>query len=84
MSDRVKDQQVNKDFGMYVRRARHEKGYTQKEVASMLGISYSFYNFIERGLRNISLELAVNICRLLGADISEFMKTQSQSNNTDN
>ncbi len=40
---------------------RKEKGVTQKQVASDLGISRSFYGLIETGRRDPSLGLAMEL-----------------------
>lgn len=62
------------EFGAFVKKAREEKGLYQYEVADMLGVSRSYYTFIEAGKREIYFSLAVNICRVLNLDISDFMK----------
>lgn len=53
------------DFGMRVRVIRKNKGWTQAELARRLGISASFLAHVERGVRPASLELLVEMCRVL-------------------
>ena len=63
------------EFGAYVRAAREKQGLYQYEVADMLGVSRSYYTYIEAGTREIYFSLAVNICRVLNLDMSDFMKS---------
>ena len=65
---------ISAEFGTFVREARERKGLYQADVAEKLGVSRSYYAFIEAGKRDIYFSLAVNICRVLDLDISEFMK----------
>ena len=65
---------VTVEFGAFIKKTREEKGLYQYEVADMLGVSRSYYTFIEAGKREIYFSLAVNICRVLNLDISDFMK----------
>ena len=50
------------------------KGLLQADVAEKLGVSRSYYGHIESGNREINFTLAINICRVLNLDISDFMK----------
>lgn len=43
---------------------RKERNMTQQDVAKMLGISRSFYGFIETGLRNPTYGLAKRIAAI--------------------
>lgn len=42
---------------------RKEKGVSQKEVASALGISLSAYSNYEQGIREPNIEMIIAICR---------------------
>ena len=65
---------ISAEFGTFVREARERQGLYQADVAEQIGVSRSYYAFIEAGKRDIYFSLAVNICRVLDLDISEFMK----------
>ena len=65
---------VSNEFGQFIREAREAKGLYQADIAEQLGVSRSYYTLIEAGEREIYFSLAVNICRVLNLDISEFMK----------
>lgn len=45
--------------------AREEAGLTQAEIASILGISNSFYSQLENGKRRLSLKMALDIAAIL-------------------
>ena len=70
----IDKEKISVEFGTFVREARERKGLYQADVAEKLGVSRSYYAFIEAGKRDIYFSLAVNICRVLDLDISEFMK----------
>ena len=65
---------VSKEFGQFIREAREAKGLYQADIAEQLGVSRSYYTHIEAGDREIYFTLAINICRVLDLDVSEFMK----------
>ena len=45
---------------------RISKGFTQKDVANMLGISTSHYACIEQGTHNPSTKLIKTFCKVFG------------------
>lgn len=45
---------------------RTSKGFTQKDVAEMLGISTSHYACIEQGTHNPSTKLIKTFCKVFG------------------
>jgi len=57
----------------YVRTARKKKGLKQREVASKIGISRSYYATVETRLRIPSLKVAVAIAELLDIDVKFFL-----------
>ena len=52
---------VKTAFGKRLRQLRTQRGWSQEELASHVGLDRSYVGGVERGERNISLE---NICRL--------------------
>lgn len=64
----------NVDFGHLVKDARLKMGLTQEEVAWKAGISQVYYCYLEKGKRNIDLELALKLCDILTIDIQDFAK----------
>lgn len=55
-----------------LKEARLKKGLTQKDLASSLGISRTFYNQIENGERSPEFNKAVEISNFLKLDIREW------------
>jgi len=70
----VSKEKISEEFGLFIREARERKGLYQADVAEQLGVSRVYYTYIETGKRDIYFTLAVNICRVLDLDISEFVK----------
>jgi transcriptional regulator with XRE-family HTH domain len=69
----IDKEKISVEFGTFVREARERKGLYQADVAEKLGVSRSYYAFIEGGQRDIYLTLAVNLCRVLDLNINDFM-----------
>jgi transcriptional regulator with XRE-family HTH domain len=62
-------------FGKFIRDGRERKDLFQSDVAELLGISQPFYSMIERGERQVDFVLALEICKVLGLDINDFIRT---------
>jgi len=56
-------------IGNLIRDARKHRGYTQTELADLLGTSQSAVNRIERGHQNLSLEMLARIGEALDSEI---------------
>ncbi len=56
-------------IGRLIRDARQHRGYTQSELADLLGSSQSAVNRIERGHQNLSLEMLARIGEALDSEI---------------
>ena len=70
----IDKEQISVEFGTFIREAREQKGLYQADVADKIGVSRSYYAFIENGKRDIYFTLAVNLCRVLDLNINDFMK----------
>lgn len=59
---------------MYInlKKIRTEKGCTQKELASHLGIDVPFYSRKENGKKSMKLEEAISIAKFLGVSLDEL------------
>jgi UDP-N-acetylglucosamine 1-carboxyvinyltransferase len=55
--------------GMLIRNARKNRGWTQAQLAEMLGTSQSAINRIEQGNQNLSLDLLTRISEALDSEI---------------
>ena len=61
-------------FGKRVRELRKERGLSQVELASKVGIDRSYMGFLERGERNPSLEMIAKIAEALSVTPDELLK----------
>lgn len=68
------NEKIAVEFGNFVREAREKQGLYQFEVAQQLGVSRSYYCYIETGSREIYFSLALKICNVLKLDFNEFLK----------
>lgn len=57
-----------------IKAKRLECGLTQKELADKVGVDQSMICQIERGTKNPTLALSVEIAAALGCDVCEFTK----------
>lgn len=74
----LNNEQAYKRFGAFIRAARERKGYTQVEVAELLGVSGSYYAYMETGQRKATLPMALNICTILDADLNDFINVSAR------
>ncbi|WP_157833508.1 helix-turn-helix domain-containing protein [Desulfotruncus alcoholivorax] len=57
---------IKKIVGKNIRYYRIQQGFSQKEVASLVGITPSYWGYLERGQKNPSIELVAIIAEILG------------------
>ena len=78
MTENLK-KKTNKSVGKNIRALRHQRGWSQEDVANRLGISIPAFSKIETGVTDINLSrleqianiYEVNVVNLLSADIEE-------------
>lgn len=70
---KIDNNECLKEFGSYIKEARNWRNVTQTEVAQQLGISQTYYSYIENGQREVDLVLAVRICQELRLDMRDFI-----------
>lgn len=58
---------------------RQQFNYSQQEIADYLGVSRVAYSHYERNNRQLSLEMAVKLCKLYHIDISELINEKTVS-----
>ena len=61
-------------IGYRMRQERKNKNITQQELAHRLGISYSYYNNIEKGNRSCPIEVLIGICREFGISADRILR----------
>lgn len=69
---------IAQEFGSFIRTARESKGLYQADIAEKIGVSRGYYAHIEGGTRDISLTLAVKICRALDLKLDDFVECSMQ------
>ena len=62
----------------WLREARLEKGMTMKELGEKVGLSESYYCYIEKGQRqrNLELDLAGRLSRELGLSLKQILQEE--------
>lgn len=61
-------------IGENIRRLREEKGMSQAYAAEKAGISQAMLCQIERGTKNPSLQVSLEIAKLLGCTIEDIVR----------
>lgn len=61
-------------LGLQIREKRKSMGFTQESLALESGIDRSYIGGVERGERNISFLMLVNIAKCLSCDIASLTK----------
>ena len=67
-----RDDRFRRYFGECVRETRKRQDRKQKEIAEKVGITQSYFSYIEKGMREVSLTLGLNIADELGLDVCEI------------
>lgn len=63
---------MKNDYLKIIRDLREDHDFTQSYVASKLGISQRAYSHYESGDRKISLEMAMELAKLLDVDMNQL------------
>ncbi len=81
--NRNQDANIDKvNFGLYVKKHRELKGYTQQELAEKLGLTPKSISFIERGINYPSQENLFRLAVLLDLSLDEFVFGYSRFSKT--
>ena len=70
--------EVRKQFCSFIYEGRLKKQLYQGEIAEQLGITQANYSQIENGVREPSLTVILNICRILELDFNDFLMNVSK------
>ncbi|WPU92335.1 helix-turn-helix transcriptional regulator [Mucilaginibacter sabulilitoris] len=84
MSDHTQ-KKTNKSVGKNIRALRHQRGWSQEDVANRLGISIPAFSKIETGVTDINLSrleqianiFEINVAQMLAIDAEEIDVTPS-------
>ena len=60
-------------FGEVLQVKRRARGFTQKALADSVKLDRTYISMLERGLRKPSLEVAINIAKILDVPAAEIV-----------
>ncbi len=64
---------MSKEFGNHLRKIRMSKGFSQQNMAEMLGVHRSAYTYYETGKSEPSFEKLKKICDYLQVDFNTML-----------
>ena len=62
------------DVGGNLKRIREERGLTQQQLADLVVVSKPMICRVERGTKNLTVQLAAQLAEVLGCDLSDLTK----------
>ena len=62
----------NEKFGQFLAEVRKEKQMTQKDLAEKVGVTRQTISAIEKGDYNPTINLCIQICKVLGKTLDEL------------
>ncbi|HJT20310.1 MAG TPA: helix-turn-helix transcriptional regulator [Nitrospira sp.] len=65
-----------KQFGAQVRKLRVKRGWSQEELAQRAGRHWTYIGGIERGERNVTLQVIADLARALGVQVKSFFPSE--------
>ncbi len=66
--------EMKQKFGLVVRELRIQKGVSQERMALDAGIDRTYVGHIEKGTRNVSIEIAEKLATYFQISISELFR----------
>lgn len=79
----MQEMTFRKSLSRSVRRARRERGLTQRSLARQSGITEKYLSRIELGLATPSALVAFRLCDTLGADLGQLLSMRPASDERD-
>jgi transcriptional regulator with XRE-family HTH domain len=70
--------EMDEAIGLAVRRVRHERGYSQEELAAEADVERTYISHLERGVRNPALSTLTRITAALDVRLSRFFAIAEQ------
>ena len=65
---------ATRTFGERVRSRRHERGWSQEQLADVSGLHWTFIGQVERGRRNVTLHNILRLAEALDVDPGELVR----------
>jgi len=66
---------ISQQFGQRLRKLRTERGYTQLQLASEIGIDRSYLSDVERGVKNMTTCILYSTALALSMSLSDLFQT---------
>ncbi len=66
-----------RSFGAELRRLRLDRGWSQEELAQRSGRHWTYIGGIERGERNVTIQVVADLARALGVEIRDLFPSRS-------
>ena len=79
---KINSEQLKINFGKYIQKHRKTMGYTQQDLADLLGITQKSVSCTERGETFPSHENIFRLAEILDMSLDEFVFGYSRFNNT--
>ena len=70
------------NFAQRLEALRHEKGYTQEELARLVNISQPSYCAYERGVNMPHKNTQIQLAKVLGVTVNELMNGETEEETT--
>ena len=77
------NREITANIGIVIRRLRREKGITQKQLSSELGISVAYINLIENNRRDITVPILIKVAKLFNIELSDLTNDYNKQLNSD-
>ncbi len=77
------NKEITANIGIVIRRLRREKGMTQKQLSTELGISVAYINLIENNKRDITVPLLIKVAKLFNIELSDLTSDYNKQLNSD-
>lgn len=71
---------IIKSFGEAVQELRIERGLSQEDLASQIGMQRTYISDVERGIRNTSISNAKRIAKALEIPLSKLIEVAESEN----
>ena len=73
---------ISKHFGLAVRTRRAALGLSQEKLAERAGVHPTYVSMVERGVRNVTLDVAARIAKALKVSLPKLIEEAQRPNKT--
>ncbi len=61
---------------MNIKKLREEKGFTQKEIANLLGVTHTAISNYEKGIREPNIKNLIKLADIFGCSLDELLREE--------